>query len=394
MYAGTISDAREPPETSEIRWDPSWLQSLAFDGIRRPPVASTDLPVLGSGCRHQPMPFTADQPVATSAHITGCMAVRRARRAGLTGSVRRVADPFRRGLGEIFNGTVTGRIAAPTAVEITAVDRHFTGDGSEDVEHLNLRPFWCGNDRSTSPVICTLASEFRVCLHVFPVLSLALRKSLVADPVASAVTAVPSSVPFRGAFGLPRDGTVTGRIWPLHTSAAAAERSSLLLKIYAPFSGMNTKSDTYQELTHSGKVWEDCFQSGDSERHGCTKLQQARKFRGWRQSMNLGAHVKTLVADYAHQSVAIENNKLELSTSRQIEDLLLKTPQETSCLVSMSIRDLSGSTNELELNKVWVRTNYAGIPIFYLSVPPDSLPRTTLMSEYPQGTPVDPSGLG
>ncbi|KAJ7336725.1 hypothetical protein DFH08DRAFT_813048 [Mycena albidolilacea] len=66
----TISDAREPPETSEIRWDPSWLQSLAFDGIRRPPVASTDLPVLGSGCRHQPMPFTADQPVATSAHIT------------------------------------------------------------------------------------------------------------------------------------------------------------------------------------------------------------------------------------------------------------------------------------------------------------------------------------
>ncbi|KAJ7917357.1 hypothetical protein B0H13DRAFT_2322457 [Mycena leptocephala] len=29
-----------------------------------------------------------------------------------------------------------------------------------------------------------------------------------------------------------------------------------------------------------------------------------------------------------------------------------------------------------------------------LSVPPDPLPRTTHMSEYPQGTPVDPSGLG
>jgi hypothetical protein len=34
-------------------------------------VAPTDIPVLGSVCRHQPMLSNADQPVATSAHITG-----------------------------------------------------------------------------------------------------------------------------------------------------------------------------------------------------------------------------------------------------------------------------------------------------------------------------------
>ncbi|KAJ7258488.1 hypothetical protein C8J57DRAFT_1234094 [Mycena rebaudengoi] len=43
-------------------------------------------------------------------------AVRRARRAGLTGSVRRVADPFRRGIEIFFNGTATGPFGEPTAV--------------------------------------------------------------------------------------------------------------------------------------------------------------------------------------------------------------------------------------------------------------------------------------
>ncbi|KAJ7661673.1 hypothetical protein B0H17DRAFT_1185187 [Mycena rosella] len=76
---------------------------------------------------------------------------------------RRVADPFRQGLEETFNGTVTKRISAPTAVEITAVDRHLTGDGSEYVEHLNLRifrPFWCGGGHSTSLGIWMLAVPF------------------------------------------------------------------------------------------------------------------------------------------------------------------------------------------------------------------------------------------
>ncbi|KAF8142818.1 hypothetical protein K438DRAFT_1768886 [Mycena galopus ATCC 62051] len=49
-------------------------------------------------------------------------AARRARRAGSTGPVRRVADPFCQRFWEFFDGTVTGRLFKTTAVEITAVD--------------------------------------------------------------------------------------------------------------------------------------------------------------------------------------------------------------------------------------------------------------------------------
>ncbi|KAJ7248700.1 hypothetical protein C8J57DRAFT_1240118 [Mycena rebaudengoi] len=49
-------------------------------------------------------------------------AVRRARRAGSTGSVRRVADPFRRAPEIFFDGTATGRFERVTAV--TATGRH------------------------------------------------------------------------------------------------------------------------------------------------------------------------------------------------------------------------------------------------------------------------------
>ncbi|KAF8137751.1 hypothetical protein K438DRAFT_1786397 [Mycena galopus ATCC 62051] len=50
------------------------------------------------------------------------LAARRARCAGSTGPVRRVADPFRQRFWEFFDGTVTGRLFKTTAVEITAVD--------------------------------------------------------------------------------------------------------------------------------------------------------------------------------------------------------------------------------------------------------------------------------
>ncbi|KAJ6555884.1 hypothetical protein B0H19DRAFT_1071035 [Mycena capillaripes] len=63
-------------------------------------------------------------------------AARRARRAGSTGPVRRVADPFRQGFWKFFDGTVTGRLFKVTAVGITAVDGGSTGDG-----------FWHSNRR-------------------------------------------------------------------------------------------------------------------------------------------------------------------------------------------------------------------------------------------------------
>jgi hypothetical protein len=55
-----------------------------------------------------------------------------------------------------------GQIFAPTAIEITATDRHLTGEGSEDVEYVNLpifRSFWCGNGLSTSLGIWTLVGR-------------------------------------------------------------------------------------------------------------------------------------------------------------------------------------------------------------------------------------------
>jgi hypothetical protein len=58
--------------------------------------------------------------------------MRRARRAGWTGSVQRVTDPFRQGLDTFCNGTATGWIEEPTAGEITAVTaRRETTSGLE-----------------------------------------------------------------------------------------------------------------------------------------------------------------------------------------------------------------------------------------------------------------------
>lgn len=55
--------------------------------------------------------------------------MRRTRRAGFTGSVRRVADPFRRALKQLFDGTATGRFDEVTAVEMTAVTARRTTTG-------------------------------------------------------------------------------------------------------------------------------------------------------------------------------------------------------------------------------------------------------------------------
>ncbi|KAJ7303424.1 hypothetical protein DFH08DRAFT_825882 [Mycena albidolilacea] len=53
----------------------SGISATGFGGVQRPPVDSTGTPVPSNGCRHQPMPTTADQPVAISAHITAFLFV-------------------------------------------------------------------------------------------------------------------------------------------------------------------------------------------------------------------------------------------------------------------------------------------------------------------------------
>lgn len=52
------------------------------------------------------------------------------------------------------------------------------------------------------------------------------------------------------------------------------ERDKLLTKIYAPLKHLDQHSTEYKNLATSGKVWEDYFQPGDSERYGYTNLQQ------------------------------------------------------------------------------------------------------------------------
>jgi len=59
-------------------------------------------------------------------------------------------------------------------------------------------------------------------------------------------------------------------------STVPNERLNLLLKIYEPFSKLDKDSIEYRELSESGKVWEDYFQPGDSERYGYLKAQKVR----------------------------------------------------------------------------------------------------------------------
>ncbi|KAJ6615686.1 hypothetical protein B0H10DRAFT_1949701 [Mycena sp. CBHHK59/15] len=63
-------------------------------------------------------------------------AARRARRAGSTGPVRRVADPFRRGFQIFFDGTATGRLYKPTAGETTAGNGQRAGNKYNSLERI------------------------------------------------------------------------------------------------------------------------------------------------------------------------------------------------------------------------------------------------------------------
>ncbi|KAJ6622031.1 hypothetical protein B0H10DRAFT_1944870 [Mycena sp. CBHHK59/15] len=100
-----------------------------------------------------------------SAGNVGVRAVRRARRAGSTGSVRRVADPFRRAPEIFFDGTATGRFERATAVEMTAVTATGRHDGKTVLE-VGLT----GNQRRQSARISP-SSARTFCTNAFWTLS-------------------------------------------------------------------------------------------------------------------------------------------------------------------------------------------------------------------------------
>ncbi|KAJ6563523.1 hypothetical protein B0H10DRAFT_1966072 [Mycena sp. CBHHK59/15] len=87
----------------------------------------------------------ADAPNVAQCRKEGCetkwvrlifRAARRARRAGSTGPVRRVADPFRRGFQIFFDGTATGRLYKPTAGETTAGNGQRAGNKYNSLERI------------------------------------------------------------------------------------------------------------------------------------------------------------------------------------------------------------------------------------------------------------------
>ncbi|KXH31088.1 fic/DOC family protein [Colletotrichum nymphaeae SA-01] len=104
-------------------------------------------------------------------------------------------------------------------------------------------------------------------------------------------------------------------------------RLALLKKIYKPAAHLQKGSIEYEKLARSGRVWEDYFTPGNSLKMGYVDVQrkltgllnEIDHLRGRLPVMNLG---KTLVAEYAQQSVMIENNPLSVTGSIRIFDRL------------------------------------------------------------------------
>ncbi|KAI9898826.1 hypothetical protein N3K66_005287 [Trichothecium roseum] len=122
-------------------------------------------------------------------------------------------------------------------------------------------------------------------------------------------------------------------------------RHSLLTKIYEPFANYEKGSPEYNELARSGKVWEDYFRPSDDGPYIAIQkkykdlLAQIDEFRKLMKP-KIPDLAKTLVLEYAHQSVSIENNPLKLGESFPVFDLLTKNIFEPIRLTSLSAEDL------------------------------------------------------
>ncbi|KAK0714519.1 fic/DOC family protein [Lasiosphaeris hirsuta] len=128
----------------------------------------------------------------------------------------------------------------------------------------------------------------------------------------------------------------------------AVQRVALLQHVYAPFAGLEKGSPEYEQLAASGRVWEDYFQPGDSKRYQYDSMQKIfepilKEIDDLKHSMGLPERsiIESLVAEYAHQSVWIEDNMLHLGDSMIINDYLVSTFLGQSDLGSMSARELS-----------------------------------------------------
>ncbi|KAL6697911.1 fido domain-containing protein [Trichoderma pleuroticola] len=130
-------------------------------------------------------------------------------------------------------------------------------------------------------------------------------------------------------------------------SSRNEQRNDILRKIYAPFSKLVKDSPEYKALAESGRVWEDYFQPGDGERYGYVKLQKLhtpllteidnQRANLWTPKSRM---LHSLIAEYAHQSVAIENNRLLLKHSC-LMDNRLKTAVPDLALPAASLSQIA-----------------------------------------------------
>ncbi|KAL5089907.1 hypothetical protein Trisim1_005024 [Trichoderma cf. simile WF8] len=107
-----------------------------------------------------------------------------------------------------------------------------------------------------------------------------------------------------------------------YLSSWNGQRNDILREIYAPFSKVVKDSPEYNALAESGRVWEDYFQPGDSELYGYVELQKLylpllKEIDNQRASLwtPRSRMFHSLIPEYAHQSVFIENNRLLLKHS-------------------------------------------------------------------------------
>ncbi|KXH52999.1 fic/DOC family protein [Colletotrichum simmondsii] len=165
-------------------------------------------------------------------------------------------------------------------------------------------------------------------------------------------------------------------------SSTQQARLALLKKIYKPAAHLQKGSTEYERLARSGRVWEDYFTPGNSLKMGYVDVQRKLTgllnkidhLRGRLPVMDLG---KALVAEYAQQSVMIENNPLSVTDAIRIfESLrgvleqigLASTPSSelarlvTAWTVARGADVTESATNELQNHIIasqWIAENAA-----------------------------------
>ncbi|KXJ87346.1 fic/DOC family protein [Microdochium bolleyi] len=129
------------------------------------------------------------------------------------------------------------------------------------------------------------------------------------------------------------------------STTPAALRLAKLKEVYAPFRAFRADSEEYNALAKSGTVWENYFRPQETAPYD--ELQRQHKdtlaeIDEWREVMKLQIPDlgKTLVAEYAHQSVSIEDNPIDAGESRIIFDLVDKEILGPANLAGFSAHDL------------------------------------------------------